>query len=138
MSSFRDMSVLRFHIWAKSGKFVKKRRVLKCFPDIGLWKSSLVSMCSPRQARLNALRGFFHTQFILEILAKYCENPSCLSHKLFQIWRICLRLRSNTQNIGSYAIQDKLEHWKICLRVLIKSRLHKAQTYRLLKCSILY
>ena len=39
-------------------------------------------MCSPRQARLNALRGFFHTQFIEEILAKYCENPSCSHHKL--------------------------------------------------------
>ena len=33
-------------------------------------------MCSPRQARLNALRGVFHTQFIEEISAKYCENPA--------------------------------------------------------------
>ena len=33
-------------------------------------------MCSPRQARLNALRGFFHTQFAVEISAKYYENPT--------------------------------------------------------------
>ena len=40
-------------------------------PDIVPFKSSLVSMCSPRRARLNVLRGFFHAQFIEEILAKY-------------------------------------------------------------------
>ena len=33
-------------------------------------------MCSPRRARLNALRRLFHTHFIEEILAKYCENPA--------------------------------------------------------------
>ena len=36
----------------------------------------MVSMCSPRQARLNELRGIFHTQFVEEILAKYRENPA--------------------------------------------------------------
>ena len=40
-------------------------------------------MCSPTQARLNALRGFFHTQFIEEILAKYCENPAVCLTDLF-------------------------------------------------------
>ena len=32
-------------------------------------------MCSPRQAHLNALRGFFHTEFVEEISAKYWEYP---------------------------------------------------------------
>ena len=32
-------------------------------------------MCSPRRAHLNALRGFFHTEFVEEISAKYWENP---------------------------------------------------------------
>ena len=32
LSNFRDMSVLRFHKWAKSGKIVKKRRDFKSFP----------------------------------------------------------------------------------------------------------
>ena len=32
-------------------------------------------MYSPRQVRLNALRGFFHTEFVEEISAKYWENP---------------------------------------------------------------
>ena len=45
-------------------------------PDIVPFKSSLVSICSPRRAHLNGLRVFFHTQFIEEILAKYFENPA--------------------------------------------------------------
>ena len=31
-------------------------------------------MCSPRQAHLNALRRFFHTEFVEEISAKYWET----------------------------------------------------------------
>ena len=42
-------------------------------------------MCSPRQARLNALRGFFHTQFVVEISAKYCENTAVCPTRLFAL-----------------------------------------------------
>ena len=44
----------------------------------------LVSLCSPLQARLNALRGFFHTRFVGEISAKYCRT-SALEY-LLNIW----------------------------------------------------
>ena len=41
-------------------------------------------MCSPRQVRLNALRGVFHTRFVGEISAKYCRT-SALEY-LLNIW----------------------------------------------------
>ena len=34
-------------------------------------------MCSSDRARLNALRGFFHTQFVEEISTKYSQFAGC-------------------------------------------------------------
>ena len=61
----------------------KKEEFQNVSPDIVPFKSSLVSICSPRRTHLNGLRVFFHTQFIEEILAKYRENPAvCAAAKL--------------------------------------------------------
>ena len=54
----------------------KKKEFQIVSPDIVPFKSLLVSICSPWRAHLNGLCGFFHTQFIEEILAKYRENPA--------------------------------------------------------------
>ena len=43
-------------------------------PNICLWKWPLVSMCSSSRARLNVLRGFFHTRFVEEISTKYDQK----------------------------------------------------------------
>ena len=44
--------------------------------DICLWKSILVSLCSPLRARLNALRGFFQWRIFEEISAKYWRKSA--------------------------------------------------------------
>ena len=48
------------------------------FPPILIYEKAKWYQCVAlgRQARLNALRGIFHTRFAVEISAKYCENPT--------------------------------------------------------------
>ena len=43
-----------------------------------------MSLCSSLRARLNALRGVFHTRFVGEISAKYCRTSA--PDYLLNIW----------------------------------------------------
>ena len=96
----------------------KKKEFQIVSPDIVPFKSSLVSICSPWRAHLNGLCGFFHTQFIEKILAKYCENPAVYLTSLIVL--LILRYSNVKIVVGRIHCVDRYYIW--CISVLGTNR----------------
>ena len=74
--TFRDIWLFSFKKWPDFWETREKRRFLNFRPPphICQWKCSLISICSPLQARFNALCTFFQRRIATEISTNYSRK----------------------------------------------------------------